>query len=727
MNQTEQKRQSEIIEKFLFPALAVCLLFAFFCSPLFAQDKPPVAPVREVTDDYFGTKIVDPYRWMEDEKSKEVSDWMKAQADYADAYLRKLPARAEILKRLGEVTGASVSVGGIRQRGNLFFYTRRAPGENDSKIYVREGLTGAERLLIDPEKISEAGKRYSLTDWNASLDGKYVSFVISVGGSENGELRVVETATGKDLGERIDRTRFVPGAWLPDGKSFIYNRMQKLPEAASPTELYQKSRLYLHVLGTNPDSDKAVFGFDYGPNTKFDQALIPFVETDANWKYVLAATNSGVSPNSEIYVAPAAAMNQANIPWRRVVSLEDEVFSWDLRGDDLYLVTYKNTPRFKVTHIDLAKPDAPADTIFPESTAVAERVSAQRDALYVQVLDAGNRRIWRVDYKTRKAEALKPPYAGSMALRATESGADGIFFNVVSWTRSNAHFKYDPKNKTSTPTNLIPPNPVDMSNIEFTSALAKSYDGAMVPLVIIYKKGLKRDGKNPTILDGYGAYGAEWTSPIFNTMTLPWLERGGVLVFAGVRGGAEYGEDWHEAGMKKNKPNSWKDFIACAEFLIAEKYTAPAHLGIEGISAGGVLISNTVATRPDLFGAAVIQVGLNNILRFETTSNGIPNIPEFGSTKTEEGFKSLLAMDGYLKIKPGVKYPAVLLSHGINDPRVNPWMSAKMAARLQAASTSGKPVLLRIDYDAGHVIGTTIKQRIEEQADIYAFLFEQLK
>lgn len=723
MNQAKQKRRTE----FLFPAVAVCLLSAFFCLPVFAQDKPPAAPVREVTDDYFGTKIVDPYRWMEDEKSKEVSDWMKAQADYADAYLRKLPARSEILKRLGEVTGSSVSVGGIRQRGNLFFYTRRAPGENDSKIYVREGLTGAERLLIDPEKISEAGKRYSLTDWNASLDGKYVSFIISVGGSENGELRVVETATGKDLGERIDRTRFAPGSWLSGGKSFIYNRMQKLTVGASPTELYQKSRLYLHILGTNPDTDKAVFGFDYGPNTKFDQTLIPFVETDANWKYVLAATNSGVSPNSEIYVAPVAAMNQPNIPWRRVVGLDDEVFSWDLRGDDLYLVTYKNTPRFKVTHIDLAKPDAPADTIFPESAAVAERVSAQRDALYVQVLDAGNRRIWRVDYKTRKAEALKPPYAGSMALRATESGADGIFFNVVSWTRSNAHFKYDPKNKTSTPTNLIPPNPVDMSNIEFTSALAKSYDGAMVPLVIIYKKGLKRDGKNPTILDGYGAYGAEWTSPIFNTLTLPWLERGGVLVFAGVRGGAEYGEDWHEAGMKKNKPNSWKDFIACAEFLIAEKYTAPAHLGIEGISAGGVLISNTVATRPDLFGAAVIQVGLNNILRFETTSNGIPNIPEFGSTKTEEGFKSLLAMDGYLKIKPGVKYPAVLLSHGINDPRVNPWMSAKMAARLQAASTSGKPVLLRIDYDAGHVIGTTIKQRIEEQADIYAFLFEQLK
>jgi prolyl oligopeptidase len=399
-----------------------------------------------------------------------------------------------------------------------------------------------------------------------------------------------------------------------------------------------------------------------------------------------------------------------------------------LRGDDLFLVTYKNTPRFKVDYKNLAKLDSvKAETIFPASEAVAERVLAQRDALYVQTLDGGNRRIWRVDYKTRKAEAVKLPYQGSSALRLTEPDMDGIYFNIVSWTKSNAHFKYDPKTKTVAPTNLIPPSPVDMSGIEFVNTLAKSYDGTMVPLVIIYKKGLKRDGKNPALLSGYGAYGAEWTSPVFNPSTLPWLERGGVLIFAGVRGGGEYGEDWHEAGMKKTKPNTWKDFIACAEYLIAEKYTSAPHLAVEGISAGGILLSNTITERPDLFGAAVIQVGLNNILRFETTSNGIPNIPEVGSTKTLEGFRDLLAMDGYLKIKNGVKYPAVLLTHGYNDPRVDAWMSAKMAARLQAATSSGKPVLLRIDYDAGHVIGSTVNQRNTLQADIYAFLFEQLR
>gem|GEM_PF-5323597 len=233
-------------------------------------------------------------------------------------------------------------------------------------------------------------------------------------------------------------------------------------------------------------------------------------------------------------------------------------------------------------------------------------------------------------------------------------------------------------------------------------------------------------GTNPVLMRGYGAYGSGSTSPFFASGSLPWLERGGILAITGIRGGGAYGEEWHIAGKGATKANTWKDFIACAEYLIAEKYTSPEHLGIVGGSAGGILISNAITTRPDLFGAAISAVGLNNALLAETTPNGIPNIPEFGTFKTDEGFKNLLAMDGYHKVKDGVKYPAVMLTHGINDPRVEPWMSAKMAARLQAATGSNKPVLLRIDYDAGHGIGSTKQQRNEENADIYAFLFQQL-
>jgi prolyl oligopeptidase len=266
-----------------------------------------------------------------------------------------------------------------------------------------------------------------------------------------------------------------------------------------------------------------------------------------------------------------------------------------------------------------------------------------------------------------------------------------------------------------------------MNSIDAVSVKAKSYDGTMVPLVILSKKGLKRDGTNPTLMIGYGAYGIVNTEPFFASGYLPWLERGGILAFAGVRGGGEYGEEWHLAGKQKTKPNTWKDFIACAEYLINEKYTSAAHLAGEGGSAGGILIGNSIAERPDLFGAAVDAVGVNDAVRAETTSNGVPNIPEFGSTKTEEGFKALLEMDAYLKVKDGVKYPAVLLVTGINDPRVEPWMSAKMAARLQTATSSGKPILLRVDYDAGHGFGSTKRQRNEQNADIYAFLFGQLR
>jgi prolyl oligopeptidase len=710
-----------------FLALALLSALSVFAQQVTrAQEGPPKAPVREVTDTYFGKQLVDPYRWMEDSKSPDMLAWMKAQADYTRAFLNRLPMRDELLKRLTELSEAGVRVSGIRRRGNTYFYYRLAPGENDRRLYVRDGLSGSERLLIDPEKLSSSGKRYSIDSFNPSFDGKYVSYTISVGGSETGELRVLETATGKDMGERIDRVRFGAGAWTPDGKSILYNRLQKLDEGAPATDFYQKSKVYQHVLGTSPETDRAVFGYEVNPNIKMETTPLPFVDVPAGSKYAFAIVNSGVSPNSEFYFVPLSALSQTPIPWRKIASLEDQVSSYDIHGDDLYLLTYKNTPRYKVTRINLNNPDLiKAPVVFPASEAVVTGLGVAKDALYVQTLDAGVSRLWRVDYKGGAPEPLKMPYDGSAYLGWSDQESDGILFEVSSWTKPPAFFAYDAK-RGAVDTKLIPPIPVDMSGIESVTVKVKSFDGTMIPMAILYKRGLKRDGTNPTLLNGYGAYGIENTSPYFYPPYLAWLERGGVLAFAGVRGGGEYGEEWHLAGKGKTKPNTWKDFMACAEYLVKEKYTSPEHLAGQGGSAGGILIGNAIAERPDLFGAAIDQVGVNNALRAETTSNGVPNIPEFGSVKTEEGFLALLEMDAYHKIKNGVKYPAVLLTTGINDPRVEPWMSAKMAARLQAASASGKPILLRIDYDAGHGFGSTKKQRNEEMADIFAFLFQQL-
>jgi prolyl oligopeptidase len=710
-----------------FSFIASLTLVLIIFSAALAQDPPPKAAIHEVTDTYFGTKIVDPYRWMEDSKSSETVAWIKAQADYARNYLDRLPLRAQLLKRFAELSETGVRVSGVQRAGHFYFYYRLAPGENDRRLYVREGFSGAERLLIDPDKLSSPGKRYSIDSYSPSFDGKYVSYTISLGGSENGEMRLIETATGRDLGERIDRCRFGAGAWLPDGRAFLYNRLQKLDANAPQTELYQKSRVFLHRLGTNPDTDPPIFGYEVNPNIKLEPAPLPFALVPIGSPYVIALVNSGVSPNSEYYVTTIDELGETPIPWKKIASLDDEIATIDMHGDDVYLMTYKGTPRYKVIHINLANSDlTKAETAFPASEAVVTNIGAAKDALYVQTLDGGVGRLWRVDYQAGPPKPIKLPYEGTAFIGWIDQETEGLLFGLTSWTKSNAYFAYNPKTQAASDTKLVPPIPIDMSGIESRSVKVKSPDGTMIPLVILQKRGLKPDGTNPTLLDGYGAYGITNTEPFFASNYLPWLERGGILALAGVRGGGEYGEEWHLAGKQATKPNTWKDFIACAEYLIKEKYTSPAHLSGLGGSAGGILIGNSIAERPDLFAAAIDAVGDNNALRFETTSNGVPNIPEFGSVKTEAGFKALLAMDAYHKIRDGVKYPAVLLTTGINDPRVEPWMSAKMAARLQAATASGKPVLLRVDYDAGHGFGSTKRQRNEQNADIYAFLFEQL-
>lgn len=693
-----------------------------------AQDGPPKAPVREVTDSYFGTKIMDPYRWMEDAKSPELAAWMRGQADYTRTYLDRLSLRAELLNRLDQLSGAEVHLSGFQRAGSFYFYFKLMPGENDRRLYMREGLKGSERLLIDPAKLSSPGKRYSIDSYHPSFDGNYVSYTISIGGSENGEMRIIETASGRDLGERIDRCRLGAGEWLPDNRSFLYNRLQKLEQDAPPTEFFQKSRVYLHTIGSNPDNDRVIFGYGVNPNIMMEPTLLPFAFVPIGSNYVFATVNSGVSPNSEYYFTTPDKLGETPIPWRRIAALDDEIVNTDIHGDDLYLITYKNTPRFKVIHVNLHQPDlAKADTVFPASAAVVVNIGTAKDALYVQTLDGGVGKLWRLEYKSGAAKPIKLPYEGTTFIRWTDQQTEGLLFGLTSWTKSVAFFALNPKTDASTDTMFVPRVPIDMSSIETASVKVKSYDGVIVPLVILYRRGLKRDGSNPTLLSGYGAYGINNTEPFFASNFLPWLERGGIIALAGVRGGGEYGEEWHLAGKQKTKPNTWKDFIACAEYLIDEKYTSPAHLSGWGVSAGGILIANSITERPDLFAAAIDQVGDNNALRFETTSTGVPNIAEFGSVKTEEGFKSLLAMDAYHKVKDGVKYPAVLLTTGINDARVEPWMSAKMTARLQAASSSDKPILLRVDYDAGHGIGSTTQQRNELNADIYAFLFQQLR
>ena len=376
--------------------------------------------------------------------------------------------------------------------------------------------------------------------------------------------------------------------------------------------------------------------------------------------------------------------------------------------------------------MSLARPDIEhAAVVLPQGKAVIKGVAGAQDALYVRQLDGGISRLVRVPYSGGAPEEIALPFLGDVQLYGADPRVPGVFVMMTSWVRAPRIYRYDPDTKQLTDTGLQPLGKYDdPDNVISEELKVPGYDGTMIPLSVIRRKDLALNGSNPTLMMGYGAYGITM-DPGFNPRLLAWLELGGIYAVAHVRGGGEYGEEWYRAGHKLTKPNTWRDFIACGEYLVKQKYTSPSKLAGIGGSAGGILVGRAITERPDLFAAAISAVGVSDTLRVELSENGPTNIPEFGSVKTQEGFEDLYAMSSYAHVRDGTAYPAVLLTTGMNDPRVTPWETAKMTARLQAATSSGKPVLMRVDYEAGHGIGNTKEQREREAADQWSFLLWQ--
>ena len=689
---------------------------------------PPVATVRVVTDEYFGIKVADPYRYMEDLTNPEVIAWFKGQNDYTRAILGRIPGRATLLagiKTLDE--GAPARITDLRRLpGDRYFYQKRLASEDVSKLYVRDGLQRGERLLVDPTKFATAGgPHYVISYYAPSFDGRYVAAGISAAGSEDAVLRVFDISNGKETGDVIDHAQFGSPTWMPDGRSFLYNRLQLLTSTSAPTDRYLNSRAYLHVLGTSPDKDPMVFGAGT-PNVNIDPADIPFVATWPGVSYALGVIAHGVRNEITAYVAPLDSLNSATGPWKRFCDVDDDVTGFDAHGSDLYLLSHHGASRYKVLHTKLSDPQvASAELVVPPSEAVIQNIAAASDALYIQELDGGLGRLVQLPYSGAKPEKIQLPFDGSVGLSATDLRLPGTLIELTSWTRARKIYAYDASRKNVTDTQLQPVGKFDApADLESVEVKAKSYDGTLIPLSIVYRKGLKLDGSNPTLLEGYGAYGIT-LDPFFDPKYTAWFERGGIFAVAHIRGGGEYGEDWHLAGKLLTKPNTWRDFIACSEYLISQKYTSTSRLAIEGGSAGGITIGRSITERPDLFAVAIDAVPSSDVVREEFTPNGPPNVPEFGTVKEPDGFKALYAMSPYHHVTDGTKYPAVMVTTGWNDPRVVSWEPGKMAARLQAATSSGKPILLRVDYDAGHGIGSTKTQKQEELADEWSFAMWQ--
>ena len=723
-------------------ALVTSLLFAVPAAGIADQTlNQPVAPVKPVTDTYFGTKVTDNYRWMEDLKSPEVQNWWHGQAAYTKDYLSKLPDRDALEKRIEELDNASTRVGGVEQCGSRFFYMKLTPADQTPKLYARDGLTGAERLLVDPQALGEAtakmigakraapsergeAKRYTLSDFYASDDGKYVAVEVAAGGSEEGVVRILDAATGTTLPDWIDRVWGASVSWDPSDKFFYYTRLQKLGPGTTPNDKELDEAAYLHQLGANADKDVPVFGRKFTPGIKMVPTDSAYVGVVPGSPFALGIIAHGVRNEATMAISPADALAAGKPKWTKIIDVDDDVTDCTIMGHDIWLLSHKDASRFKVLHMSLDHPDiAKADVALAPSDLVLKGLAAAKDGLYIQATQGGISHVLRIAYGQGEAKELPLPFAGSIEGFSCSLLNDGAYLRLAGWTEAPQWYAYDPTANTLTNTNLEALNPIDFSGITSVEVTAPGADGTPIPLSIIYKKDLKLDGSNPCLMEGYGSYGIS-IDPNFDATRLALLEKGIVIAWAHVRGGGENGEDWHNAGKMATKENTISDFTACAEYLIKQGYTSAGKLALRGTSAGGITIGGALTQRPDLFGLAIINVGEVDALRSEAGPNGAVNTPEFGSVKDADGFKSLYAMDAYQHVKDGTPYPTVLLITGANDPRVDPWQLFKMTARLQAATSSKNPVLLRVDTDAGHGIGSTKTQRDLITADQAALLLE---
>lgn len=700
---------------------------------------PPRARIDTKSDTHFGVTIQDPYRWMEEWHGEELQRWVEAQGSYARGYLDALPERAALLTEIARLGDTIPQLSGFQLVGGQTYYLRRDGGENVAKLVLRESAGARERILVDPAALQTEVP--TLLDWfSASGDGRLVAYGLSQGGSEDSVLHVLETDTGRVLADTITRTRFNQGRlqWLRDGGSFLYHRMTEMPEGAPETDRYRDSRIYLHRVGDDPAGDVPVFGAGLSPQADLERDDIPFVRLSTRSDWMIGVVARGVRPEVELYAAPLSSLPDApDIPWVKVVGVEDEVSAtpivgqaFDLAGETLYLRTSKEAARYQVVALDVREPDrAHIRVLVPPSEAVVDDLRVAGGYLVTRDIAGGIARLRRVALEGGEPEPIPLPVAGSIASEldpgwavAEETGE--VVIRLTSWIEAPRVYRCTMAAPELQNTGWIPPAPIDLAGIEAHELEYPSHDGVMVPISVIHRRGLRRDGSNPAMVRAYGSYGIS-QRPRFLPEYLAWYQRGGVLAVAHVRGGGEHGKEWYDAGRGLNKSNTIDDFIAAAEFLIQEGYTRPDRLAGQGRSAGGIPTGGALVKRPDLYAVMVMHVAVTNCLRFEFSENGPPNVPEFGSISTEDGFHALQIIDSYTKVQNGTGYPACLITTGLNDPRVVVWQATKMAARLQEASSSGRPILLRVDVEGGHGIGSTRRQEDEELADTLAFLLRQ--
>ena len=686
---------------------------------------PPKAKVAPVEDTVQGHKIVDPYRYLENPNDPDTKLYVEQELSYTRSVLDPLPGRDKINARLSQLLEIG-TVGVPQLGGKYYFHTRREGNQNQPVLYVREGLNGAfnneDRVLLDVNQLAADGT-IALDWWYASEDGKYVAYGTSPSGSEVSTLRVIETASGKLLPDSIERTRAASLAWKHDNSGFFYTRYPKKGDVPEGQEVYNRHVFY-HALGTDSAKDPLIFGEGRNPEWWPDVTL----SEDGRW--LLIDEGQGWT-KTEMFLKDLTSKD----PPLEITTGKDFLYGADFFAGKLYITTNEDAPHYRVFVADAthAKRENWKE-IIPQLDAVLQNASVTGGKLLAEYEHNATSELKVFGLDGKKLADIPLPAIGTVFSASGRYDRNEIFFGFQSFTVPPSIYRVDLTKVDGTGVNSalwakVDAPSIDPAAYDVQQVWYSSKDGTKVPMFIVSKKGIEKNGKNPTLLTGYGGFNISET-PSFNRSTYLWMEHGGIFAVANLRGGAEFGEDWHRAGMLEKKQNVFDDFIAAGEYLIAQKYTDKDHLAIQGGSNGGLLMGAMITQRPDLFRAVVCQVPLLDMLRYQNFQIAKLWIPEYGSADDAKQFEWLYAYSPYHHVKPGQEYPAILFMTGDTDTRVDPMHAKKMAALMQAEAKNGaskeRPILLRIETKAGHGQGKPVTKQIEESTDMYSFLFWQL-
>jgi prolyl oligopeptidase len=697
--------------------LAFIAAAALVSSPAWSVDKkPPAAPVKPVIETLWGRKVTDDYRYME-ALDPATTAWMKAQGAYTRSVFDVIKPRAQLKTQVAQFSASFGLIQGYVRFGTRGFYEERAPGSDNFDLMVSDGAGIRKIVDIAALRAANGGKPFAINFFLASPDGSKVAVGISEGGSEDAAITVYDAASGAKIAGPIDRAQFGATSWSDDSKLLYFIRLQKVAANAPPSDKYLNATADAWDLKSEP---VPILGASLGHGPAITPVEAPAIAISVGAPMAAALLINGVQNEFAMWLAPAAKVNDPKVTWTKFVSREDEITNVDMRGSEIFLLSHKDSPTFKVLSVHAGQPLASATTLVPaRADRVIEGIHVGSDALYVLARHGAYSQLLRIPAGTTTIEEVALPFPGHIAEAFTDPRTPGVALQLSSWVVPPTEYVFNPANKSFSELKVGVHGDINPSDYVVSDLSAKAADGIMVPLSLIQPKAAK--GAQVSIIEAYGSYGISDLAD-FSIRRANAMRKGITYGLCHVRGGGELGEQWRLGGKDANKHNTWGDLIACSEYLIARGTTTTPKLFILGGSAGGITMGRSLTERPDLFAGVLDLVPSANTLRAEFTAGGPANIPEFGTITNAAGFANLYDMDTIQHVKKGTQYPAVMITTGLNDPRVAPWEPAKAAAALQATGTS-KPVLLRIDEEAGHGIGSTKTQTDELATDVVAFVF----